>query len=445
MRILSLTPGTGGTFYCENCLRDGQMVRALRRQGHDVTVVPLYLPILLDSEGMDAEAGVFFGGVNVFLQQQLGLFRNTPRWFDRLFDSAWMLRRAAAQEGSTRAADLGPMTFSMLQGRRGRQRKELDRLLAWLSDQPKPDVAHISNALLLGVASEIRKTLNVPVVCSLQDEDTWVDAMAPAWRERCWRIIAEKGRDVDAFVSVSRWYAERIAARTQMSLERIRVVPLGIDWNEIQPAPLSVDPPVLGYLSRIHSTQGFSALVDAFIQLKKEPRLKNLRLRATGGVTSGDRDYVRDMMARLSDAGVAADVEIIEQFNKAARLEFVRSLTVLSSPAPMGEAFGLFILEAGACGVPVVQPDVGAFREVIEMTGGGLVYDPSDGAALAETLKQVLLNPDLARSLGTRAREAIGARFTSGAMAANMTVVFEECVAGRSAGNVRSAAASKGT
>ena len=246
MRILSLTPGTGGTFYCENCLRDGQMVRALRRLGHDLTVVPLYLPILLDSDGLNNDAGVFFGGVNVFLQQQMGLFRSTPRWLDRLLDSAWMLRKAAAREGSTRASDLGPMTYSMLQGRDGRQRKELSRFLTWLADQPKPDVAHISNALLLGVASEIKSALGVPIVCSLQDEDTWIDAMSPMWRDRCWKIIAEKSRDVDAFVSVSRWYAGRISDRTGIARESIRVVPLGIETTAAEPAPMTFDPPVLG-------------------------------------------------------------------------------------------------------------------------------------------------------------------------------------------------------
>ncbi|NUM55150.1 MAG: glycosyltransferase family 4 protein [Candidatus Hydrogenedentes bacterium] len=430
MRILSLTPGTGGTFYCQNCLRDGQMVRGLRRRGHDVIVVPLYLPILLDSEGLDNGTGVFFGGVNVFLQQNLGIFRNTPRWLDKMLDSSWMLRRAAAREGSTRARDLAPMTYSMLQGRDGRQRKELHRFIEWLQGEPKPDLVHISNALLLGLAGEIRERLKVPIVCSLQDEDTWIDAMDPVWRDRCWNIIAEKARDVNLFVAVSKWYASKMAERARIPMDRMRVVPLGTEWDRCDPSPLDADPPVLGFLSRIHPALGFSELVDAFIELKKDPRLARLKLRATGGVTHGDRHFVDHVYEKLRAAGVADDVEIVEDFTKAGRQQFLRTLSVLSAPAPQGEAFGFFVLEAGACGVPVVQPDAGAFREVVEMTGGGIVYDPRDETALVESLKSVLLDRELARRLGRAGHAAVHEKFTADAMAANIAAVFHELVPG---------------
>lgn len=429
MRILHLTPGTGGTFYCPNCVRDGLLVRALRRRGHDVMIVPLYLPVSIDAEGLADDAPVFFGGVNVYLQQQFSFFRKTPRWLDRIFDSAWALRRAAAKEGSTSAAELGPMTYSMLRGRDGRQRKELDRLLAWLKDQPRPEVIHLSNALLLGVAPEIQETLNAPVVCTLQDEDTWIDAMEPRWKQRCWDLLAEKARGVHAFVSVSHWYAGQMSSRTGIPRDRIAVVPLGIEPEGSDPASLACDPPVLGYLSRISEAQGFGRLVEAFITLRQDPQLHNLRLRATGGVTAGDRTFVSAMRRKLAQAGAGGDVEIIENFGKAARRKFLHSITALSVPSSCGEAFGLFILEAGGCGVPVVQPDVGAFREVIDMTGGGLTYDPTDENALPETLKRVLLNPEYARSLGAAAHASVLSRFTSDAMAEKMMSVYERVVA----------------
>lgn len=425
MRILSLTPGTGGTFYCQNCLRDGQMVRALRKQGHDIVVVPLYLPILLDSEGLNTGT-VFFGGVNVFLQQKAGFFRNTPRWLDKIFDSAWMLRKAASREGSTRAADLGPMTHSMLQGKDGLQRKELERLVEWLKGEPRPDIVHLSNALLLGVAGEIKAALGVPIVCSLQDEDTFLDAMNSPWRERCWNLIAERAKDVDAFVAVSDWYAEKIAGKVSIPREKIRTVHLGIEWDDVEPAALDFDPPVLGYLSRINHSQGFTALVDAFLELKRDERFRNLRLRATGGVTSGDQAYIKQVLAKIAAAGYSKDVEIVEEFGKVARQYFLRSVSVLSAPAADGEAFGLFIVEANACGVPVVQPDAGAFREVLESTGGGVVYDQKKPGALVEALRTLLLDPARARELGLAGRKVVMERFTSRAMAEKMEAVFRD-------------------
>ncbi len=424
MKILEITAGTGGTFYCQNCLRDGVHVRALRRRGHDVLVVPLYLPIVVDAEGLATKSPVFFGGVNVFLQQQLGLFRKTPRWIDRFFDSPWILRKAASREGSTKAADLGPMTYSMLQGREGRQRKELDRLLSWLLVQEKPDVVHMSNALLLGVASEIKATFNIPIVCSLQDEDTWIDAMSPDWRNYCWEILAERARDVDAFAAVSAWYAGRMTERLRVPRERITVVPLGIELEETEPEPVARGPLAIGYLSRIGESLGFERLVDAFIRLKRVPGLYDLRLRATGGITSGDRRFFQAMQHKLADAACEDSVDIIDDFGKAARKQFLRTVSVLSVPSLAGEAFGLFVLEAGGCGVPVVQPDVGAFREVVEPTGGGLVYNPSEPDGLFEALKKLLLNPELARDLGEKARSAVRTQFTGDAMAERMDAVY---------------------
>jgi len=428
MNVLKITAGTGGTFYCQNCLRDGVLVRALRRLGHDVLVVPLYLPILIDAEGLSTETPVFFGGVNVYLQQQLGMFRKTPRWIDRLFDSPWILRRAASREGSTKAADLGPMTYSMLQGREGRQRKELDRLLEWLCVQEKPDIVHMSNALLLGVASEIKAALNVPIVCSLQDEDTWIDAMTPDWRSYCWEILAERARDVDAFVSVSHWYAERMASRLRIPRKQIAVIPLGVELEETEPEPVSRGPLSVGYLSRIGESLGFDRLVDAFIRLKRVPGLYDLRLRATGGVTSGDQRFYQAMHRRLADAACDDSVDIVTDFSKASRKQFLRTVSVLSVPVPQGEAFGLFALEAGGCGVPVVLPDVGAFREVVEMTGGGIVYDPNDPDALFEGLKRLLLDSSLARDLGEKARAVVRTQLTGDAMAEKMNAVYASLV-----------------
>ena len=138
------------------------------------------------------------------------------------------------------------------------------------------------------------------------------------------------------------------------------------------------------------------------------------------------------MMTKLAAAGVAHDVEIVDDFNKSARRAFLQSLNVLSAPAPDGEAFGLFILEAGACGVPVVQPDAGAFREVVEMTGGGIVYDPGRPAALVESLRDLLVNPERCRELGRQARAAVSEQFSSDAMARNMEAVFADVTAGAS-------------
>jgi len=411
MRICHLVPGSGGTFYCQNCLRDYALVRALRREGHDVVMLPLYLLPFGDDVDAENKAPVFFGGINVYLQQHFAIFRRTPRWLDRLFDAPWMLRIAAAREGSTSAVNLGPMTLSMLEGRSGRQSKEVDRLVTWLQSHQKPDVIHISNALLLGLAPEIKRAVDVPIICSLQDEEPWVDAMPAPYDRLCWEAIAGHADHVDAFIATSAWYADRMSGRINIGRERIAVVYLGVETDEFVPADLRFDPPTLGFLSRLNEAQGFGILVDAFIELKQDPALKDLRLRATGGCTTADRPFVESVRTKLRRHGFEDSVDFLFEFQRADRREFLRTVSVLCIPVPHGEAFGIQLIEAMASGVPVVQPRAGAYPEIIEATRGGILYDPERSGALVEALQSLLRDPEHARALGQRGRAAVLERF----------------------------------
>jgi glycosyltransferase involved in cell wall biosynthesis len=428
MRVIQLIPGTGGTFYCQNCMRDGALVRALRGHNVDVTLVPLYLPLSVDTEGLEEHAPVFFGGVNVYLQQEFSLFRKTPRWVDRFFDSDWVLRQAAAREGSTSAASLGPMTLSMIEGRDGNQRKEIERLSQWLVEHEKPDLLHASNALLLGLATELKRDLNVPLVCTLQDEHTWLDAIPDPHGRQCWEAMSRRAREVDAFVAVSEWYAGEMSTRMAIPREKITVVPVGMEFGDVGPPPAPPEPPVIGYLSRMSECLGLGLLVDAFIQLKKTGALKDLKLRITGGKTAEDAPFVKHIEAELSRHGMRDDVTFIGAFDKASRLEFLRSLSVLSVPVPEGEAFGTFIIEALACGIPVVQPAAGAFPEIIGKTGGGLLYDPASEDGLRDALAQLLNDPARAREMGLRGQQAVRVEYSVDAVVPRLLALYQRLV-----------------
>ncbi|MEA2069241.1 MAG: glycosyltransferase family 4 protein, partial [Verrucomicrobiota bacterium] len=177
----------------------------------------------------------------------------------------------------------------------------------------------------------------------------------------------------------------------------------------------------LGYLSRMNSALGLDKLVEAFIELKKIQGLENLKLRATGGLVGEDRKCVSNLRKKLAGLGLENDAEFIEDFSRGHRLDFLKSLSVMCVPVERGEAFGTYIVEAMAVGVPVVQPHAGAFPEIIEATGGGLIY-----ADVVETLREVLTNPDLARRLGRQGREAVHESFSVEAMARNMSSVYRE-------------------
>ncbi|HNR35663.1 MAG TPA: glycosyltransferase family 4 protein [Candidatus Hydrogenedentes bacterium] len=429
MRILYLVPGSGGSFYCQNCLRDYAIVRALRKQGHDVIIVPLYLPMFDQQMAAESDAPIFFGGINAYLRERIPLFRKAPRWIERLLDARWILRRAASREGTTKAADLGAMTLSMLNGREGNQKKEYERFMEWIGAQEKPDVIHVSNALLLGFAPLIRDTLGVPLVCGLQDEEPWVDAMREPHSRLCWDALADRGQHVAAFVSTSRWYADRMIDRMGIPPGRMRVVHPGIDAAQIRPVDLSFDPPAIGYLARINEAQGFDAVFDAFLQLRAESAFSELKLRATGGATPADRVFLQSVQARLREAGATDSVHIDREFQTLPHPDFFDGLSVMSTPVRGGEAFGMPLIEAMARGIPVVQPNVGSYPEILA-EGGGVLYDPAEDGGLADALRSVLSNPEYARDLGCQGREVVLRRFTVDRAAREMINIYES-VAGR--------------
>lgn len=421
MKVVHIVPGSGGTFYCQNCMRDGALVQALRRAGEDVVMVPMYLPMFTDGDPVQDDIPVFFGGINVWLQQQVPLFRKTPRWLDRLFDQKWMLKRAAKMEGTTSASDLGAMTLSMLEGSEGNQRKEVERLVHWMGEHERPDLVHISNALLIGLAGEIKAKLDVPVVCSLQDEDWWLDEINPPYDERCWEAIRARCNDVDRFVAVSHWFADRMGERLNIPRDRIDVVHVGIDLNGFEQAPLDFDPPVLGYLSRMNTALGIDRLVGAFIELKTFQGLEHLKLRATGGAVGEDLQCVEEQKRKLEAVGYLKDAEFIEDFTRDNRLTFLKTISVMCVPVEQGEAFGSFIIESMAAGVPVVQPNAGAFPELVEATGGGVIYEN-----LVDGLKELLLDPERARQMGLQGRKSVVDHFSVETMAQHMISLYRE-------------------
>jgi glycosyltransferase involved in cell wall biosynthesis len=286
-------------------------------------------------------------------------------------------------------------------------------------------VIHISNALLLGVGNRLRAVLDVPLLCSLQDEDVWIDAMGTPYAERCWDALREQAACVDGFVAVSRYFSDVMCARLKLDHHRLHVMHVGFDATDIEPAPLSFKPPVIGYLSRMCRDQGLDVLVDAFLLLWGRGTLPNLKLRISGGKTTDDDAFFEGIRAEIDAAGAANAVEIVSEFDREHRKRFLASLSVFSVPARKGGAYGTYLLEAMAAGVPVVQPCVGAFPEIVRDTGGGVLYEPNTADRLAKALESVLLDQAHAQVLGKRGRAAILGDFSVEKMVQNLVRIYE--------------------
>lgn len=411
MKIINIVPGFGGTFYCGNCLRDSGFTQALRDTGHEAHTLPIYLPLFTGKTQNENDAPVFYGAVNIYLKQNYSIFRHMPAWLYRFFNSPPILRLAASKAGSTRAHGLEEMTLSMLRGHEGYQQEELQMLIEYLRDHEKPDVVHLSNALLLGLAYKIKNELGIPVICSLQDEDVWVDAMYPQYQQTVWDMMSEKGRDVDAFISVSDFFSGVMREKMRIPDDKLHTIHVGIDPANYRYHEPETTKPMIGYLSRMNEENGFALLIEAFILLRKEPDFSNVRLRVSGGYTGDDKRFINRQLKKLSKNNLENEIEFIEDYSKEGLDSFFAGLTLLSVPVLKGEAFGLYQLESLASGIPLVQPALGAFPEIISTTGGGAIYKPNTPQALADKWKELLANPERIKEMSRSGHAAIADKF----------------------------------
>ena len=426
MKIVLLTPGTG-SYYCGVCMRDNALAKELIRQGHDAVMLPMYLPLTLDEGAASPDSPVFFGGVNVYLQQKFALFRHTPRWLDRLLNARGLLRLAGKQSGMTATADVGELTVSMLHGEDGRQAKELEKLIEWLREH-RPDAVWLSTALLVGLARGIKDALGVPVLASLQGEDSFLDGLPEPWRTRAWEAMGERARDVDAFIAPSRYYAELMGGRMRIAAEKVRVIPNGVAGEETlkDQRPKAKGQATVGYLARFIPGKGLGLVVEAFILLKKRGRFPAAKLRCAGAMTADDERYVAQLKSQLADAGCAEDAEFFPNVSREEKAAFLQSLTLLSVPASYGEAFGLYLVEAWAAGVPVVQPQCAAFPELVGATGGGILCEPGNAEALADGWEALLAEPAKAAEMGARGRAAVEREYSMPRMAERFVALTVE-------------------
>jgi len=421
MNLVQITPGAGA-MYCGNCFRDNALVAELRRMGHDVTMLPLYLPLTLDEEDQSAGNPIFFGGISVFLEQKSALFRKAPDWLRHLLASRKLLAWAAGRTASTRASDVGDMLLSMLRGEEGRQARELDELIAWLKTRPRPDAVCLSNALLVGMTRRLQTELQTQVVCTLQGEDAFLDALPETHRAAAWQLLSERAADVDLFIAPSKYFGDLMAKRLGLPAHKVKVVHNGISLTDFPvegrgSRVQSQKAPVLGYFARMCKEKGLETLVEAFIALKNRGQVPRLKLHIGGSCGPGDELFVKSLRKRLAEAGYIGETAFFPNLSRKEKLDFLGALSVFSVPANYGESFGLYLLEAMAAGVPVVQPRTAAFPEIVEATGGGALCEPGDPKSLADTIEPLLSNLGQARALGETGRKAVFEMFSAEAMA----------------------------
>jgi glycosyltransferase involved in cell wall biosynthesis len=427
MRILAFTGGAG-QMYCGSCLRDNALAAELLARGHDVVLTPVYTPTRTDERNVSG-AHVFFGGISVYLEQHAAPFRYTPRVLDRLWDSTWALKLATKRQIKVDPKSLGELTVSMLRGEQGFQRKEIAKLIDWLRHETRFDIVSLPYALLLGLAAPLKRELRAPICCTLQGEDLFLDGLGEPYRSQSLDLIRQGADHVDAFLPVSRYYFEFMPNYLGVAQSKMRVAPLGINLAGYTPrVPDRSHPFTVGFLARVAPEKGLHVLCDAYQRFRAKSRGVKARLLVAGYLAPEHASYLDDLTRQMTAAGLGAEFQYRGELDRAGKIAFLRSLDVMSVPAPYAEPKGIFLLEAMATGVPVVQPRRGAFPEILEKTGGGMIVDANDPDALAKAFSQIQRDPTLAAGLGEAGAAGVRAHFSVGHMAETVEHIYTDVI-----------------
>lgn len=430
MKYAYLATGAAN-MYCGSCMRDNTLVAAMKSLGHNAYMIPMYTPLRVDEDSV-SENYVFYGGIEAYLLQR---YPRPSFWRDRLLQLAGSQALIRLMPYFDVGSAVDPeqnaeLTLSMLRGGEGNQKELLEEMVNWLKISLQPELVHVTNTLISGPVPAIKKELNVPVVCGLHGEDIFIDGLPQPYRDQAIALIRQNAAHIDHFIAISQYYADYFGNLIGIDPAKITVVRPGIAIQDYQAhngkppgAPLTI-----GYLARISPEKGLHLLVEAFIHLCKSGQFPDLRLKVAGYLSRAHAGYVKRIRGRLKQAGVEEQVEIIGTVDRQQKLAFLQSLDVFSVPTIYRDPKGLPVLEALASGVPVVQPDHGAFPELLAATGGGLLHKPGDPVDLAEKLAILLHDANLRQEFSQRGRTAIHTSFSAERMATETIQVYQQVI-----------------
>ena len=387
MKILLIITNSGDTFYCSNCFRDNLHAQALRNAGHEVVIMPVYLP--LTDKSFPADTPVFFPATTYYVAQKFFNKWKMPLFFEKILDSQPLLRLASSFSGTTSAKGMEKMTLSMINGDDKHFAKQIEKLLDWIVNHDKPDVIHLSTSMLVGIAKAIKNRIDIPVVCSLQDEEIWLDSLENQYANEAWKSIGQNSKYIDRFIASSEFY-KSVAMSKVSEIKDIDVVYPGVNIEKYKSLDCPQNP-TIGFFYRMNYENGLDILAQAFIKLKNENTIPNLKLKIGGGYTRENKRFVNRIRRILQP--YIRDVIWSDNYNLDEHTHFYKDISLICVPLRFNESVGLYLCEAFAVGRPAIAPNTGSFSEIVG--NAGILYSPNDSEQLAESIKKMLTDNTL--------------------------------------------------
>ena len=416
MKILLITPGSGDRFFCGNCFRDHLYAHALRNAGYEVVMMPLYLPIA--AAWFDAATPLFFPATSYYVAHQYFGKRAIPRFLEKVLDAPPLLRFASSLSGTTSAAGMEQMTLSMIQGDDHHFARQAQKIIHRIVHHERPDVVHLSSSLLIGIAKAIKNQIDIPIICSLQDEEIWIDGLDTFHAREAWKSIGQNAKYIDRFMVSSQFYKSVVLHRMP-EITEVRVVYPGVELQKYASSAYP-DDPTIGFFYRMSAQNGLDILAEAFILLKKENTIERLKLHIGGGCTPADKKFLRKihkMLAPFTDCVVWH-----QPYTPARHAPFYQGISAICVPITFEESVGLYLCEAFAAGRPAVGPDTGSFAEI--MADGGVLYQPNTPDALARAIQKLFADKDYFASCSQNALRLSQHRYNQNVLADQLSEIY---------------------
>jgi glycosyltransferase involved in cell wall biosynthesis len=230
-------------------------------------------------------------------------------------------------------------------------------------------------------------------------------------------------RKADAFVAISAEIADELI-RCGVPEARIARIPNGVDEAVYRPASaeekaatrealgLRPEERLLVYTGRLVTYKGLPGLLRVWERVAAAH--PGSRLALVGGGGNDMANCESELRAFVRERGLEA--RVLFTGDVAGVAPWLQAADGFVFPT-QNEAFGISLIEAMACGLPVVSTDVGGVKDIVEDGVNSLVFKAGDEAALESALTRLMGDPALAARLGRGALETVRARYTRGRVA----------------------------
>jgi len=378
--------------------------------------MPLYLP--LTDKLFRADTPLFFPAASYYVAQKFFGKGKMPRIFEKILDSAPVLHFASSLSGTTSAKGMEQMTLSMIKGDDQNFAKQIEKLIDRIENHDCPDMIQLSTSLLIGIAKAIKNRINIPIVCSLKDEEIWLDGLENQYAQEAWASIGKNAKYIDRFITSSEFYKSMVLNKIP-EIKEIDVVYPGVNIEKYASSNYPKEP-TIGFFYRMNYENGLDILAQSYVNLKKENIIPELKLKIGGGYSKENRSFVnriRNILQPYMNDVIWSDHYYLDE-----HLTFYKNISLICTPLRFDEAVGLYLCEAFAAGRPAVVPNRGSFGEIVG--DAGLLYAPNDSEQLTKTLRKILTDSTVYEKCKESALQLSRERYNDKTTAENLFKIY---------------------